>query len=60
MTKSKTKPTSTKSSKKYEAYVDGKKVKKECPKCGKGIFLAEHKNRFHCGTCAYTEFKTKE
>ena len=60
MTKSKTKPTSTKPSKKYEAYKDGVKVKRECPKCGKGIFLAEHKNRFHCGKCAYTEFKSKE
>ncbi|MBN1328977.1 MAG: 30S ribosomal protein S27ae [Candidatus Heimdallarchaeota archaeon] len=35
-----------------------KRIKKECPRC-KGSFLAEHKNRRHCGTCGYTEFKTK-
>ncbi len=58
MAKSKTKAKSTKPSKKYEAYSDGKKVKKECPKCGRGIFLAEHKDRFHCGSCSYTEFKS--
>ncbi|MDA3855791.1 MAG: 30S ribosomal protein S27ae [Candidatus Woesearchaeota archaeon] len=57
MTKSKEKAKSSAPSKKYEAYSDGKKVKKECPKCGRGIFLAEHKDRFHCGKCAYTEFK---
>ena len=60
MTKSKEKPKSTKPSKKWEAYSGGKKVKRECPKCGKGIFLGEHKNphRYHCGKCGYTEFET--
>ena len=57
MTKSKEKPSNTKPSKKWEAYNAGKKVKKECPKCGAGIFLAEHKDRFHCGKCGLTEFK---
>ena len=28
-----------------------------CPRCGPGIFLAEHKDRFTCGKCGYTEFK---
>ncbi|UCH89101.1 MAG: 30S ribosomal protein S27ae [Thermoplasmata archaeon] len=28
-----------------------------CPKCGEGIFLAEHKDRHSCGKCGYTEFK---
>ncbi len=28
-----------------------------CPKCGPGVFLAEHKDRWHCGKCGYTEFK---
>lgn len=32
--------------------------RKHCPKCGPGVFLAEHKNRFSCGKCGYTEFKT--
>ena len=28
-----------------------------CPKCGDGVFLAEHKNRSHCGKCGYTKWK---
>ncbi len=28
-----------------------------CPKCGPGIFMAEHKDRHHCGHCGYSEFK---
>ena len=28
-----------------------------CPKCGDGVFLAEHDNRISCGKCGYTEFK---
>lgn len=27
-----------------------------CPKCGQGVFLANHKDRLVCGTCGYTEF----
>lgn len=34
-----------------------KRLRRACPKCGPGVFLAEHKNRFSCGNCAYTEFK---
>lgn len=34
-----------------------KRLRRACPKCGPGIFLAEHKNRFACGNCHYTEFK---
>jgi small subunit ribosomal protein S27Ae len=30
---------------------------KSCPKCGSGIFMAEHKDRRHCGKCGYTEWK---
>lgn len=33
--------------------------KKACPKCGPGVFLAEHKDRVSCGNCGYTEFKAK-
>lgn len=32
------------------------KNNKFCPKCGEGIFLAKHKERFTCGKCEYTEF----
>jgi small subunit ribosomal protein S27Ae len=40
--------------------VEGDKIirtRKTCPKCGPGVFLAEHKDRFSCGKCGYTEFK---
>ncbi|MFH0714408.1 MAG: 30S ribosomal protein S27ae [Candidatus Diapherotrites archaeon] len=31
--------------------------KKFCPKCGPGVFLAEHSDRQSCGKCGYTEWK---
>ena len=31
------------------------RLKKICPRCGR--FMAEHKDRYHCGYCGYTEFK---
>jgi len=52
-----------KASTKYTKYtVSGDKVesKATCPKCGPGIFLAEHKNRKTCGSCGYTIFQGKE
>lgn len=33
------------------------RMRRHCPKCGSGVFLAEHKNRYSCGHCGYTEFK---
>ena len=33
------------------------RLRKECPRCGKGVFLAEHKDRMTCGKCGYTSFK---
>jgi len=30
--------------------------RKTCPRCGAGVFLAEHKDRYACGKCGYTEF----
>jgi len=30
-----------------------------CPKCGKGVALASHKDRRVCGKCTYTEFSKK-
>jgi len=29
---------------------------KSCPKCGSGVFMAKHSNRWYCGTCKYAEF----
>ena len=49
-------------SKRWEKYKlnSGKLVKsKSCPKCGEGIFMGDHKDRFFCGKCHYAEFKTK-
>ncbi len=34
-----------------------KRVKKTCPKCGPGVFLAEHADRLVCGRCGYVEKK---
>lgn len=46
---------------KREIYeIEGEKVikkRKECPKCGPGVFMAEHSDRRSCGSCGYTEFK---
>ncbi len=42
--------------------ISGNKVErknKSCPKCGQGVFLAEHKDRVTCGQCHYTEFKKR-
>ncbi|MFN4336178.1 MAG: 30S ribosomal protein S27ae [Candidatus Nitrosocaldus sp.] len=36
-----------------------KRVRKECPRCGRGVFMAEHSDRVTCGRCNYTEFKHK-
>ena len=42
--------------------ISGNKIEraKTCPKCGAGVFLAEHKNRWFCGTCHYTLYKEKK
>lgn len=46
---------------KRELYVvEEKKVTRQrrfCPRCGPGVFLGEHKDRYACGRCGYTEFK---
>ncbi len=47
---------------KYYSIDNGKlkRNKRECPRCGKGVFMAEHKDRVTCGKCGYTEFKHKD
>jgi small subunit ribosomal protein S27Ae len=40
--------------------VEGDKLthlKQNCPRCGPGVFMAEHGNRLACGKCGYTDFK---
>jgi ubiquitin-small subunit ribosomal protein S27Ae len=32
------------------------KTRKICSRCGKGVFMSEHKNRKTCGKCGLTEF----
>ena len=49
-----------KPSKKYTKYkLESNKLvrAKSCPKCGEGVFLAEHKDRYYCGKCHYVEIK---
>jgi ubiquitin-small subunit ribosomal protein S27Ae len=35
------------------------RLRKECPRCGKGYFMAQHKNRLTCGNCGYTTYLGK-
>ncbi len=37
-----------------------KRKSKFCPKCGQGIFMAQHKDRYTCGKCGYSEFVKAE
>ena len=50
-------------SKKWALYEikDGKLIRKNkfCPRCGPGVFLANHGDRLSCGKCGYTEFISK-
>lgn len=56
--KSKAKKTSE-TWKNYETKGGFKRKNKTCPKCGSGVFLAQHKDRVTCGSCHYTEFTKK-
>ncbi len=53
----------SKTSKKSSYYkIEGNTLtreKRSCPKCGHGVFMAEHENRYHCGKCGFSEFKKK-
>jgi small subunit ribosomal protein S27Ae len=46
---------------KRELYsVEGDKLvrgRRSCPRCGSGVFLAEHADRYSCGKCGYTEIR---
>ena len=41
---------------------DGKieRIRRSCPRCGDDVFMAEHKDRYYCGRCQYTEWKKVE
>ena len=32
------------------------RLRKECPRCRKGYFMAQHGNRLTCGHCGYTVY----
>ena len=32
------------------------RIRKTCSRCGKGVFMSEHKDRHTCGKCGLTEF----
>ena len=36
------------------------RIKRDCPRCGKGVFMAAHKDRLTCGKCGFTEFNKKK
>jgi small subunit ribosomal protein S27Ae len=46
--------------KKYEIK-DGKLERKRpfCNRCGRGYFMADHGDRYTCGNCGFTMFKSK-
>jgi ubiquitin-small subunit ribosomal protein S27Ae len=59
----KPKPKNKATSKKYSKYEVKDNIlirKPTCPKCGAGVFLADHKDRLYCGKCGYVEFKVKK
>lgn len=35
------------------------RLRKECPRCGKGYFMAEHDGRLTCGNCGFTTYTSK-
>ncbi len=35
------------------------RLRKECPRCGRGYFMAQHANRLTCGNCGYTTYTEK-
>jgi small subunit ribosomal protein S27Ae len=42
--------------------VDGEalsRLRKDCPRCGRGYFMAQHKERLTCGHCGYTTYLSK-
>ncbi|HEY6283390.1 MAG TPA: 30S ribosomal protein S27ae [Nitrososphaerales archaeon] len=42
--------------------VDGEtlsRLRKECPRCGKGYFMAQHDDRLTCGHCGFTTYTQK-
>lgn len=52
--------TKTKKSDFYE--IEGEKIKRKnlfCPKCGPGVFMAQHNDRNTCGKCGFSQWAKK-
>ncbi len=30
------------------------RLRRECPRCGPGVFMAQHADRLYCGRCGHT------
>jgi len=62
--KGKAEKSAKRTSKKWKAYnLSGGSLSRKlrsCPKCGDGVYLAQHHDRVSCGKCGYTEFVKKE
>ncbi|MFC2143489.1 30S ribosomal protein S27ae [Candidatus Aenigmatarchaeota archaeon] len=39
---------------------EAKPKKKFCPRCGRGTFLADHKNRSFCGKCRFSQIAVEK
>ena len=42
--------------------VEGDKLVRKlpfCERCGPGVFMADHGDRWHCGKCGLTKFKSE-
>lgn len=55
-------PRAKKTSKSSIYNASGTEIKRSarfCPKCGPGVFMANHETRAACGNCGYSEWKTK-
>ncbi|MBD3263374.1 30S ribosomal protein S27ae [Candidatus Woesearchaeota archaeon] len=61
--KGKKKKKARKSTRKHDQYeIKGNKIERKgrvCPKCGAGVFMGEHEDRYACGKCGYMEKKRK-
>ena len=46
----------------YYEIKDGKLVRRLpfCERCGPGVFMADHGDRWHCGKCGLTIYKQQE
>jgi small subunit ribosomal protein S27Ae len=36
------------------------RLRKECPRCGRGYFMAQHADRLTCGNCGFTVYNQRQ